>query len=38
MRWIHRDSLITCGHDGRVGNRPSHQVRDVRQSFLGADA
>ncbi|MEE3921615.1 hypothetical protein V2I01_35175 [Micromonospora sp. BRA006-A] len=23
MRWIHRDSLITCGHDGRVRNRPS---------------
>ncbi|MBF5029018.1 MULTISPECIES: hypothetical protein [unclassified Micromonospora] len=23
MRWIHRDSLITCGHDGRVTNRPS---------------
>jgi hypothetical protein len=23
MRWIHRDSLITCDHDGRVANRAS---------------
>jgi hypothetical protein len=25
MRWIHRDSVITCDHDGRVENRPSQQ-------------
>ncbi|MBM7488813.1 hypothetical protein JOD64_000035 [Micromonospora luteifusca] len=25
MRWIHRDSVITCDHDGRVENRPSRQ-------------
>ncbi|MET8309315.1 hypothetical protein [Micromonospora sp. NPDC005173] len=25
MRWIHRDSLITCDHDGRVENRPSQR-------------
>ncbi|MFG3707103.1 hypothetical protein ACGF7U_20595 [Micromonospora sp. NPDC047670] len=23
MRWIHRDSVIRCDHDGRVGNRAS---------------
>lgn len=23
MRWIHRDSMIRCDHDGRVTNRPS---------------
>jgi hypothetical protein len=25
MRWIHRDSLITCDHDGRVENQPSQR-------------
>ncbi|RIV41244.1 hypothetical protein [Micromonospora radicis] len=25
MRWIHRDSVIRCDHDGRVRNRPSQQ-------------
>ncbi|WP_433310868.1 hypothetical protein [Micromonospora chersina] len=30
MRWIHRDSLITCDHDGRVANRPSQRWVTVR--------
>ena len=25
MRWIHRDSVIRCDHDGRVRNQPSQQ-------------
>lgn len=25
MRWIHRDSLVTCGHDGRVTNRATQR-------------
>jgi hypothetical protein len=30
MRWIHRDSLISCGHDGRVNNQASQQWVTVR--------